>query len=144
MRLGVIHLPHFSDLQGLHWGWPHFSPAELADVETGELVVVPDFLDWLEGVRHAHAKPMIINDGTRTSARQIKHSGSSTGSHVDGMAVDVAVHGEDAEQLERIAVIHGVLGRGIYQNRLRANGKRFLHLDMWTKAPPGLRPRLWS
>lgn len=144
MRLGVIRLPHFSDLRGLHWRWPHFRPIELADMESGELIIVPAFLDWLEGVRHVFDKPMTINDASRTPERQARHSGRSTGSHVDGMAVDVKVHGADAERLERIAITQGVMGRGVYQNSDRPIEKRFLHLDMWTKAPAGLRPRLWS
>lgn len=126
------------------WRWPHFTPAELADYETGELVIVPDFLDWLERVRVAYDKPMIINDATRSAERQIRNSGSPTGSHVDGMAVDVRVYGEHAERLERIAIEHGVMGRGVYQSADRAIERRFLHLDRWTNAPVGLRPRLWS
>ena len=144
MRVGVIRLTHYSDLRGLHWRWPHFQPIELADSDSGQLMVVPAFLDWLEGVRHVFDKPMIINDGTRSAERQARHSGRREGSHVDGMAVDVKVHGDDAERLERIAIKQGVLGRGVYQNGDTPIEKRFLHLDMWTKAPPGLRPRLWS
>ena len=30
------------------WTWPHFRPHEMADSETGELVLVPAFMDWLE------------------------------------------------------------------------------------------------
>ena len=144
MEPGVIRLPHFSDLRGLIWRWPHFQPIELADMENGALVAVPAFLDWLESVRHAYGKLMIINDATRTPQRQKRHSGRQTGSHVDGMAVDVRVHGEDAELLERIAISQGVIGRGVYQNGDTLVKKRFLHLDRWTIAPPGLRPRLWS
>ena len=144
MRLAVVRLAHFSSYRG-DWPWTHFTPAELADAETGELVVVPDFLDWLEIVRNAHGKPIIVNDATRPAARQQRKSGRTTGSHVDGMAIDARVHGEDAEILERIAIEHGVLGRGVYQGSDTPIKKRFLHLDRWTKAPPDLRRRrLWS
>lgn len=87
---------------------------------------------------------MIINDATRSPERQARHSGRRSGSHVDGMAVDVSVHGEDAERLERITISQGVLGRDVYQNGEASVDKRFLHLDMWTKAPDGLRPMIWS
>lgn len=129
---------------GFAWRWPHFQPSELADPYTRLLIVVPAFLNWLEEVRIELDEPMIINDGTRTPARQVKHSGRPTGSHVDGMAVDVWCYGERADKLEKIAIAKGVLGRGIYQNSRTAIRKRFLHLDIWTKAPEGLRPRLWS
>ena len=51
---------------------------------------------------------------------------------------------EQHDRLERIAIEHGVLGRGVYQGGDTPIEKRFLHLDRWTKAPPALRPRLWS
>jgi len=143
MRLAVVRLAHFSAYRG-DWPWIHFTMAELADPATGELVVAPAFLYWLETVRHAFGRPIVVNDATRPAARQQRKSGRTTGSHVDGMAVDVRCHGEDAERLERIAIDHGVLGRGVYQAPDTALEQRFLHLDMWTKAPPGLRPRLWS
>ena len=139
----VIKVSHFA-LYRYDWPWIHFEPEEMADDDTGLLIVVPAFMDWLEEVRTAFDRRMILNDATRPPARQQRHSGRTTGSHVDGMAVDVRVHGEDAERLERIAIEKGVLGRGVYQNGKTAVEKRFLHLDCWTKAPPGLRPRLWS
>ena len=143
MRPSVIKVSHFA-LYRHAWPWIHFTREEMADDDTGQLVVVPAFMDWLEEVRTAFDRRMVLNDATRPPARQQRHSGRVTGSHVDGMAVDVRVHGEHAERLERIAIEKGVLGRGVYQNGRTPIEKRFLHLDLWTKAPPGLRPRLWS
>jgi hypothetical protein len=144
MNLGVVRLRHFTQLRGLVWRWPHFSPAELADMETGEVVVVPVFLDWLEEVRTEHDRPIIVTDASRTKDRQFRLTGRYTGAHPDGMALDAGCHGEDAERLERIAIGKGVLGRGVQQSGALPLRKRYLHLDNWTKAPPGLRPRLWS
>lgn len=143
MQLSVAKVSHFSYYQG-PWPWQHFPPTEMADDETGYLVVVPVFLDWLEELRSAFGAPIILNDASRPPARQLLHSGRTTGSHVDGMGADARVHGEDAERLERIAIAKGVLGRGVYQNGKTPLRKRFLHLDLWANAPPGLRPRLWS
>ena len=142
MRLAAVKFVHFTQLRGYVWRWPHFSPAEMADRQTGELVIVPDFMDWLEGVRHVHGKPMIVTSGYRIRRRQLAISGREIGAHPDAMAVDVRVSGEDAERLERIAITQGVLGRGVAQSG--PHHERYLHLDRWTKAPPGLRPRLWS
>lgn len=108
------------------------------------MVVVPAFLDWLEGVRGEFGEPIIVNDGTRSAARQIEKTGRSTGAHVDGMAIDAGCHGEEAHRLMKIAFGHGVLGIGVEQNGALPFEKRYLHLDMWTKAPSGLRPRPWS
>ena len=144
MRGGVVRLRHYSNLQGLVWRWPRFRPIELADPESCELIVAPAFLDWLEGVRQIFGKPMIINDATRTPERQIRHSGRRTGSHVDGMAVDVKCHGADAHRLQRIAHSQGVLGLGTYLDPKKPIEKHFLHLDRWATAPPNVRPMAWS
>lgn len=143
MTSGITRVRHFSLYRG-SWPWLRFSPAELADFETGELVVVPSFLDWLEFVRVAFNRPIIVNDGTRSTARQQRKNGKSTGAHPDGMAIDARVAGEDAYDLAKIALAHDVMGLGVYQSTNRSYDKRFLHLDMWTKAPPGFRPMIWS
>ncbi|MGI9435361.1 MAG: D-Ala-D-Ala carboxypeptidase family metallohydrolase [Geminicoccaceae bacterium] len=135
---------HYNDVKGRDWPWSHFTPREMADRDTGELVLVPAFMDWLERVRMAFDKPVVVNSGYRTPLHQFEISGRRTGAHPDGMAVDVKVCGEDAELLERIAIDEGVLGRGVQQCGKVAHERRYLHLDMWTKAPKGMRPRLWS
>jgi hypothetical protein len=140
----MIRLAHSSNLQGLIWRWhPYFTPKEMAD-PTGLLVVVPDFMDWLLAVRIAFDYRMIINDGTRTPARQVLKSGSPIGAHVDGMAVDVRVYGERAHRLMEVAFAYGVMGIGVYQGPSTPYASRFIHLDRWTRAPEGLRPRPWS
>jgi hypothetical protein len=143
MSPAVIRLPHFSLYRG-PWPWEHFTPEELSDFETGELVVVPAFLDWLESVRVDVNEWMTVNDGTRSKARQIRKSGSPVGAHPDGEAVDIRCHGYLAYKIQKVALARDVSGIGVYQSPDRPHKKRFVHLDRWTKAPPGLRPRLWS
>ena len=58
------------------------------------------------------------------------------------MAVDVLVSGEDAHRLIKIAMGQGAKGIGVQQKG--PHDKRYLHLDMWSKAPEGLRPWVWS
>ena len=129
-------------MRGFRWTWPHFTPAEMADSETGELVIVPAFMDWLEGVRHVFRRPMRISSGHRTAAHQWRISGKRSGAHVDGMAVDVLVSGRDAYDLERIAFSQNVLGVG--RNQKGPIDQRYVHLDVWTKAPEDRRPAVWS
>ena len=138
----AVSLKRWRDFPSGDWRWRHFSPREMADRETGELVVVPHFLDWLETVRETFGQPMMITSAYRTEQSQFYATGRRTGAHVDGMAVDVLCSGADAERLERVAIQRGVLGRGVMQKG--PHHKRYLHLDLWTKAPPGIRPRLWS
>jgi hypothetical protein len=60
------------------------------------------------------------------------------------MAVDVRVYGERAHRLMEVAFAYGVMGIGVYQGPGTPYASRFIHLDRWTRAPEGLRPRPWS
>lgn len=138
----IVAFSNFRDLGDFEWLWPHFQPHELACDDTGKLVISMTFLDWLEGVRHDFGQPMIITSGYRAPSHQWRLTGRTTGAHVDGMAVDVHVWGESAHKLLAVAMARGVYGVGVKQ--IRNQGKRYLHLDRWTKAPEGFRPRVWS
>lgn len=142
MKPGSARFVHYSRLGDFNWTWPHFRPEEMADRDSGELVVVPAFMDWLEGLRHVFGKPMVITSGYRTPAHQWEITGRREGAHVDGMAVDVLINGADAFRLEKLAFAMDVMGVGRQQKG--PHEKRYVHLDRWTKAPPGLRPRVWS
>ena len=144
MNLSTMTYRNHAEVRPSDWPWEHFSPREMADRETGELLVSPAFMDWLAVLRAMHGKPMVVSSGYRTPLHQFTRTGRRTGAHVDGMAIDVLCSGQDAERLERLAVGLGVLGRGIQQSSSIPHRKRYLHLDMWTKAPDGLRPRVWS
>ena len=70
MRLAVVRVEHFSLYRG-PWPWIHFTPrtGEMADDETGQiLVVVPAFMDWLEELRTAFERPVILNDASRNAS----------------------------------------------------------------------------
>ena len=138
----IFRFAHFSDHKS-SWPWlPYFTPKEMADYETGELVVVPDFMDWLVALRVVYDRKIIINDATRSCERQKRKNGKETGAHPDGVAIDTKVYGKDAYDLIKLAMDRGVLGLGIHQTGPMES--RFIHLDMWTSAPEGLRPRVWS
>lgn len=140
----MLTVARFTDLAeaAREWRWRFFSAAEMADRDSGELAVAPGFMDWLDGVREAFGQPMAVSSGYRTPLHQFQLTGRRRGAHVDGMAADILVQGEAAHRLLAIAMAHGVMGVGISQTGPMA--KRYLHLDMWTRAPAGTRPRVWS
>ncbi len=125
------------------WRWPNFTPREMADSETGQLLIDDDFMDWLQKVREVYGYPMIINSGYRTPKHQKSISGRTSGAHVDGMAVDVRVYGARAHRLQKVAYSLNVSGVGVSQNHPDKT-KRYIHLDRWKKAPEGFRPNCWS
>ena len=143
MRPASARFANFRQLGDFRWCWPHFRPYEMRCRGNDELLVVPTFMDWLEGVRHVYGQGMVITSGYRTPGHQATLPGARrTGAHDDGIAVDVLVSGEDAFRLIKIAMGQGAAGIGVQQKG--AHEKRYLHLDMWTKAPEGVRPRVWS
>lgn len=100
------------------------------------------FLARLEDLRHAFKRPMLITSGYRCpdyNAR-VATSGRS-GPHTTGLAVDVAVSGEDAYDLLLLALQFGFTGLGIKQ-RGSFSG-RFIHIDD-LPAFSNPRPRVWS
>lgn len=143
MRPASARFVNFRQIGDFRWRWPHFRPYEMACRGTDELLVVPTFMDWLEGVRVVYGKGMVITSGYRTPGHQATlPGGRRTGAHVDGMAVDVLVSGEDAHRLIKIAYSQDVMGVGVHQKGDPA--RRYLHLDRWVKAPEGRRPTIWD
>lgn len=120
------------------WPWPHFSPAEVACKGSGELKVVPDFLDIMEMLRHRYSKPMVVNSWYRSPAYNTKVSNTGTnGPHTTGRAVDIHALGHDRYWLLRHAIDLGFTGIGV--------GKTFLHLDVNLDDPHLVsnRPAVW-
>jgi uncharacterized protein YcbK (DUF882 family) len=110
----------------------------------------PVFMERLEQLRERWGKPMRINSAYRCA----EHNGAvsktgRTGPHVTGQAVDIAVWGEDAYELVRLALDGGFTGIGVYQDaKVLAN--RHLHLDTCPSYAPDFitgityaRPRIW-
>lgn len=124
--------------------WPHFSRKELeCPCHCGQMEMDIEFMERLEALRTAFRKPIRVTSGFRcpTYNAQISSTGFC-GPHVTGMAVDVAVSGQEAHELLAFAVHHGFKGFGI--NQKGPYHKRFLHLDFIENGPGRPRPRIWS
>lgn len=129
-------------IPGGFWMWPHFAPRELADKNSGSIVVETDFLDRLERLRVAYGRPMIINSGYRTPEHNaIVSTTGEDGPHTTGRAVDVRVYGSYALDLIRRALDFGFTGVGVAQNGSMTS--RFVHLDD-LDAPAYPRPTIWT
>lgn len=123
------------------WPWKSFTPAELACNGSGRLVLVPEFLERLQGMRDAFGRPMVISSGYRSPAHNAAVSATGEdGPHTTGRAVDVRISGPDAYLLLKLALMFGFTGIGISQKG--EHGARFLHLD--DIPDPAMRPRVWS
>jgi uncharacterized protein YcbK (DUF882 family) len=121
--------------------WPHFTEAEMRCKGTGRCLMDPAFMDRLEALRQAFAKPMPITSGYRAPEYNVRVSSTGLdGPHTTGRAVDVRVTGADALRLVSLAVAHGFTGIGVSQK----GGARFIHLDDLTPGGRHPRPTLWS
>lgn len=120
----------------MNWhNYPNFSPDEFRCKETGELAMDTDFMHRLQALRTEFGKPMTITSGFRSAKHSAERKKAKPGAHAQGKAVDVAIMGEDALELVRLALSFGFTGIGVSQ---KAGGTRFIHLDT---AP---RKAIWS
>ena len=124
------------------WRWQHFSPDELrCKCGCGKVDMAPDFLDRLERLRVAFARPMPISSGFRCPSHNLAVSATgATGPHTTGHAVDVRVSRKDAYDLAALAMRLNFTGIGFAQK----GAARFIHLDDLPDAPGQPRPTIWS
>jgi zinc D-Ala-D-Ala carboxypeptidase len=81
--------------------------------------------------------PMRISSGYRCAKHPLEAKKARPGAHASGHAADVAVRGEEAHRLLKIALEVGFTGIGVQQ---KGEG-RFIHLD---DLDNDLRPTVWS
>jgi zinc D-Ala-D-Ala carboxypeptidase len=126
------------DISEAEWRWPHFSRAEMQCKGDGVCRMSPAFMDVLEAIRADFGAPLSVMSGYRSPDynAKVSHTGL-TGPHTLGLAIDIAIRGQDAHRLLKIALAHGITGIGVAQ---KGEG-RFLHLDM---VETGTRPWCWS
>lgn len=122
----------------MNWSlYPNFEPEEFACSHCGKVSMQPEFLEKLQMLRVAYARPMRVTSGYRCPDHPIEKAKPTPGAHASGCAADVAVQGVQAHELLRLALHFGFTGVGVQQR----GGSRFIHLDTLTG---GNRPAVWS
>ena len=133
------HFINWNDVPEGLWTWPNFTPKEMADRKTGALFFVPEFMGRLQRLRSTLDFPLPVNSAYRTLEHDRAIGGKNV--HPSGEAVDIAIWGERAYLLNRVAPGLGFTGIGV-----KAHGPykgRFIHLDCVNDdAHP--RPTLWG
>lgn len=119
--------------------YPNFRPEEFHCRYTGEIDMRPDFMRRLQHLRSVYGKPMVITSGFRSRRHPSEAKKGVPGAHSMGRAADIAVAGEDAVRLLKLALDLGFTGIGVNQ---KSTG-RFIHLDD-VSAPTLPRPMIWS
>ena len=122
--------------------WKYFTKEELSCKGTDECFMNEEFMKQLHRLREDYARPMTITSGYRDVAYNTVIGGSPNSAHILGQAVDVAVSGNLAYDLIRMAMLHGFTGIGVAQRG--PHNKRFIHIDNIVNSDTSPRPTIWS
>jgi uncharacterized protein YcbK (DUF882 family) len=109
--------------------WPNFTEGEFrCRCGCGRADMDPAFMDRLQALRERFGKPLRISSGYRCPDHNARVSSTGRGGpHITGKAVDVAVAYGDVDELERLAVLADVSGRGV-QQKPRRHGEHWRSL----------------
>lgn len=119
--------------------WQYFTEDELrCKCGCGEVMMNPSFMHRLDDMRRKAGFPFVVTSGYRCPDYNDRVSSTGPdGPHTTGKAVDIAVQGNQAHEVLRLAMLHGIKGVGVSQK----GDSRFLHLDIIDDFP---RPNVWS
>ena len=110
----------------------HFQPHEFrcrCGCGLGVKSMSPRLLEMLDEAREYAQVPMVITSAIRCEAHNRAVGGKPNSSHLKGLAVDIAVHGNSS----RFAIRNALIATGF---KRIGTGKNFLHVDIdETKMP---------
>lgn len=119
----------------------YFRPKELAcKCGCGANEFDPDFLVTLIAIREECGFSFPLSSAYRCPQHPIEARKDIKGAHCSGKAVDILCNGENALEVIRVALKHGVQRIGIQQK----GGGRFIHLDGCTHEDGFPTPAIWS
>ncbi|KKL46568.1 hypothetical protein LCGC14_2344220 [marine sediment metagenome] len=134
---------HWRDVPKDKWPWPNFTPFEMRCRGTDRLIVVPAFMDRLQGLRTLLGKPLLVSSAYRDPSYNAKVSSTGRmGPHTTGRAIDLLVYGERAYHVAGSAYAAGFTGIGLRQEG--AFNHRFIHLDDLDTVLNAHRPTVWT
>lgn len=108
----------------------HFTLDEFKCRFTGKNEIDPDFVEWLDGVRHTCDFPFKINSGYRGAAHPLEaRKPDGPGPHNRGRAADISC----TSPRRRFLVIKAAVEAGCKRIGI---AKTYVHLDMDTVGDP--------
>lgn len=130
----------------MSWDYEYFSEKEMACRCGCGCLPEDSFMQILMMLREQLGFPMPVTSGCRCADYNAQVSGSGRdGPHVRRVAADIHIFGQNARNLLKIALDHGISGIGINLPNGKPINKHYLHLDT---VPIGdlhiYRPAIWS
>lgn len=125
----------------MSWSSPYFTKDEMkCQCGCRQDGMSDTFMDRLTSLRADWGRPMVVNSAYRCPNHPIEARKAKPGAHASGRAVDIAIQGEDARELLKMALEHGFTGIGVQQK----GSSRFLHFDDLLAEDGFSRPTIWS
>lgn len=121
--------------------WENFTEEELTcKCGCGQQEMDDDFMDKIQSIRGDAGFAFNVTSAYRCPSHNNNVSTTgTTGPHTTGEAIDIAVHGDQAHKLLKLALVRGMKGIGI--NQKGDHNTRFIHLD--NLSSPN-RPWVWT
>ena len=110
----------------------YFELSEFDCQQTGENLMVPEFLLMLDALRHECGFSFAITSGYRSPKHSIEAAKAKPGTHAQGIAADIAT--TDAQQ--RFVIVSNAIKLGFQGIGV---ARSFIHVDSRKTAP-----RVWS
>ena len=104
------------------WPWLWFTPKELADRRTGELLINSEFASALDMVRSLYGHSLHVSSCFRSAYTNALAGGAPRSMHLFALAADISIIDRDKHLLKELAQRQGFTGFGHYRT--------FLHIDM--------------
>lgn len=125
----------------INWNsYANFNREEFACQHCGAEGIDERLVRKLQELRGRYGKPMVVTSGYRCPDHPAERRKSAPGTHVLGLAADIAVDRGDAYQLLKLALELGFKGIGLQQKGVG----RFIHLDIAPATSDHIRPTIWS
>tara|TARA_R110000751_G_scaffold21418_4_gene61488 strand:- start:2 stop:349 length:348 start_codon:yes stop_codon:yes gene_type:complete len=106
----------------------YFDIKDFDCTETGNNSMQPFFLEKLDELRHRCGFPFIVTSGYRDPLHSIEARKTKPGSHAQGIAADIRIHGgSEGYVIIQEAMKMGFTGIGV--------AKTFIHLDTRKTVP---------
>jgi len=110
----------------------YFEISEFDCQQTGENLMIPEFLLMLDALRHECGFSFAITSGYRSPKHSIEAAKAKPGTHAQGIAADIAT--TDAQQ--RFVIVSNAIKLGFQGIGV---ARSFIHVDSRKTAP-----RVWS
>ena len=110
----------------------YFETSEFDCQQTGENLMIPEFLLMLDALRHECGFSFAITSGYRSPKHSIEAAKAKPGTHAQGIAADIAT--TDAQQ--RFVIVSNAIKLGFQGIGV---ARSFIHVDSRKTAP-----RVWS